>query len=327
MPKLPKVIVLMGGSSAEREISIKTGSQIYEALKSRGYPAETIDMSPKVVEDLQKADGDIVFIALHGSPGEDGTIQGLLDTLEIPYVGSGVLASALGMDKFRSKLFFAAIGIPSPFYMLIHKKELEKFSLDQMSDKLNDSIGLPLVIKPVREGSAIGVTIVKELENVKAAIEKGFKHGDELIAEECIIGTEITIGVIGNEDPRTLPIVEIISDNDFYDFEAKYEGKSRHIIPARISDEEAEKALKYSLAAHSGLGCQDLSRVDFIVSKEDGIPYLLEINTIPGMTPVSLFPDAAKAEGLEFPDLIDQLVRISLKKRKPLPDFMRINDL
>ena len=313
MQELPKVIVLMGGSSAEREISIKTGNQIYDALKSKGYPAETIDMSPDIVEDLRSASGDLVFIALHGSPGEDGTIQGLLDTLEIPYVGSGVLASALGMDKFRSKLFFAAIGIPSPFYMLIHKKELEESSLDQMSDKLIDSIGLPLVIKPVREGSAIGVTIVREKEKVKEAIEKGINHGDELIVEECIIGTEITVGVIGNEDHRTLPIVEIVSDNDFYDFEAKYEGKSRHIIPARISDEEAEKAIRYSIAAHRGLGCRDFSRVDFMVGKEDSIPYILEINTIPGMTPVSLFPDAAKADGLEFPELIDELVKLSIK--------------
>ncbi len=313
MEELPKVIVLMGGSSAERDISIKTGTQIYDALKSKGYTAETIDMSPEIVEDLKSASGDLVFIALHGSPGEDGTIQGLLDTLEIPYVGSGVLASALGMDKFRSKLFFAAIGIPSPFYMVIHNKELEKFSLDQMSDRLIDSIGLPLVIKPVNEGSAIGVTIVKEKEKVKEAIEIGFKHGDELIVEECIIGTEITVGVIGNEDPRTLPIVEIVSDNDFYDFEAKYEGKSHHIIPARVSDEEAEKSLKYAIAAHRGLGCRDFSRIDFIVSKEDGIPYILEINTIPGMTSVSLFPDAAKADGLEFPELIDELVKLSIK--------------
>ena len=167
MQEKPKVIVLMGGSSAERDISIKTGTEIYEALKSKGYQSETIDMSSDIVEDLRSADGDLVFIALHGSPGEDGTIQGLLDTLEIPYVGSGVLASALGMDKYRSKLFFAALGIPSPFYMLIYKKELEKSSLEQMSDKLIDSIGLPLVIKPVREGSAIGVTIVKEKEKVK----------------------------------------------------------------------------------------------------------------------------------------------------------------
>lgn len=313
MPEKPKIVVLMGGPSAERDVSIKTGTQIYEALKGKGYPAVTIDMGPDLVDELKKAGGDLVFIALHGSPGEDGTIQGLLDTLKIPYVGSGVLASALGMDKFRSKLFFAAIGIPSPFYMLVNKKELKQSSVDQISERLIDSIGLPLVIKPVKEGSAIGVTIVKEKDQVKKALNKGFKHGDELIVEEHIEGTEITVGVMGNDDPKTLPIVEIVTENEFYDFEAKYEGKSQHIIPARISDKEADQARRFAVAAYRGLGCRDFSRIDFIVGKEDGLPYILEINTIPGMTPVSLFPDAAKAQGLEFPDLIETLVKLSLE--------------
>lgn len=314
MSKKPKIVVLMGGPSREREISLKTGGQIFQALQSKGYPAATIDLGSDIVEQLNKSRCDLVFIALHGSPGEDGTIQGLLETLGIPYVGSGVLASALGMDKIRSKLFFASIGIPAPFYMPVERYDLKGATINQITERLLDSLGLPMVIKPAREGSAIGVAVIRKKEEVKPLLEAGLEKNDELIFEEYIKGTEITVGVLGNVNPETLPIVEIVPENEFYDFEAKYDGKSKHIIPARIGDKESEQARKFALAAHKGLGCRDFSRVDFIVSKEDHLPYILEINTIPGMTPVSLFPEAAKAAGLEFPELIDKLVKLALEE-------------
>lgn len=314
MPQKLKVVVLMGGPSGEREISLQTGAQIYQALKGKGYSAVTIDLGPDIVERLNRARGDLVFIALHGSPGEDGTIQGLLETLMIPYVGSRVLASALGMDKVRSKLFFASIGIPAPFYMPVEKGELKNSTIEQISERLLDSLGLPMVVKPSKEGSAIGVAVIRERDAVKSALANGLEQSGDLIFEEYIEGVEITVGVLGNSELETLPIVEIVPENEFYDFEAKYDGKSKHVIPARISEKEADLARKYALAAHLGLGCRNFSRVDFIIGKDDHLPYILEINTIPGMTPVSLFPEAAKAAGLEFPELIDKLVKLALEE-------------
>lgn len=314
MSAKPKIVVLMGGSSAEREISLKTGGQIYQALKSKDYPVSTLDLDPNIVSRLKEFQCELVFIALHGSPGEDGTIQGLLETLNIPYVGSGVLASALGMDKIRSKLFFASLGIPTPFYLPVHKSELHNNSINKISDRILNSLSVPMVVKPTKAGSAIGVEIVKRRDKVKPALAKGLMASDELIVEEYIEGAEVTVGIIGNDDLRTLPIVEIVSENEFYDFEAKYNGKSRHIIPAHIPKTVAEKVNRFALAAHVGLGCRNFSRVDFIIGREDQIPYILEINTIPGMTEVSLFPDAARADGIEFPDLIETLVQLALEK-------------
>lgn len=314
MSAKPKIVVLMGGSSAEREISLKTGGQIHQALKSKDYPVSTLDLDPNIVSRLKESQCELVFIALHGSPGEDGTIQGLLETLNIPYVGSGVLASALGMDKIRSKLFFASLGIPTPFYLPVHKSELHNNSINKISDRILNSLSVPMVVKPTKAGSAIGVEIVKRRDKVKPALAKGLMEADELIVEEYIEGAEVTVGIIGNDDLRTLPIVEIVSENEFYDFEAKYNGKSRHIIPAHIPKTVAEKVNRFALAAHVGLGCRNFSRVDFIIGREDQIPYILEINTIPGMTDVSLFPDAARADGIEFPDLIETLVQLALEK-------------
>jgi len=314
MPVKPKIVILMGGSSAERDISLKTGTQIYQALKSKDYSVSTLDLNSDIVGNLKKSQCELVFIALHGSPGEDGTIQGLLEILDIPYVGSGVLASALGMDKIRSKLFFASLGIPTPFYLPVNKSELKNISIKKISDRILDSLSVPMVIKPTKAGSAIGVEIVKRRDKVKQALSQGLMESDELIVEEYIEGAEVTVGIIGNDELKTLPIVEIVTENEFYDYEAKYDGKSRHVIPANISEAVAEKVNRFALAAHVGLGCRSFSRVDFIIGREDQIPYILEINTIPGMTDVSLFPDAARADGMEFPDLIETLVQLAMEK-------------
>lgn len=312
------VAILMGGRSAEREVSLVTGQEIEKALKQKGYKTVPLELDQNVAENLKASKCDVVFIALHGSPGEDGTIQGMLEILGLPYVGSGVLASALGMDKVRSKMFFTSLGIPAPFHMVVTKAEKEK-QPHQLLDRLLSSLGLPMVIKPSDAGSALGVKIVKTKEEIAPALEAALNLSSEAVVEEYIKGTEITVGVLGTKSPRTLPAIEIISQNEFYDYEAKYTpGLSQHIIPPRVSKEALEKAEKFALAAHLGLGCRCFSRVDFIVEKEDELPYILEINTIPGMTPVSLFPDAAKAAGIDFPDLVELLIKLALEDRKTL---------
>ena len=304
--------MLMGGPSAEREISLLTGKAIARALTDKGYKAVEIDLDENIVDNLKTSRCELVFIALHGSPGEDGTIQGFLDILGMPYAGSGVLASAVGMDKIRSKMLFSALGIPAPFHIPVSHVELNGSSTTQLIERLVGSLALPMVIKPSTAGSAVGVKIVEVQAEIEPALRLATKVSPDAIAEEFIGGVEITIGLLGNERPRTLPAIEIVSENDFYDYEAKYtEGKSRHIVPPNIPKEAISRAEKFAVAAHVGLGCRGFSRVDFIVDKEDNMPYILEINTIPGMTPLSLFPEAAKHAGIEFEDLVDALVKLA----------------
>lgn len=312
--KKPKIAVLMGGPSVEREISLITGEEIRRALAAKGYKTTEIDLDSDVVDHLKKSGCDLVFIALHGVPGEDGTIQGLLDILKIPYVGSGVLASAVGMDKIRSKMMFSALGIPAPFHIPVSRLELNGSASDQLVRRLVGSLGLPMIVKPSTTGSAVGVKIVEDEEEIEPALRAATDFSAEAMAEELISGAEITIGLLGNEQPRPLPAIEIATENEFYDYDAKYTaGKSRHIIPPRLPKEAISQAEKFAVAAHVGLGCRGFSRVDFIVDKEDNLPYILEINTIPGMTPLSLFPDAAKHAGIEFEELVDTLVKLALE--------------
>lgn len=304
----------MGGPSAERDISLVTGEQVRRALRSKGYRTTAIDLDAGFIRRLRAARPDVVFIALHGVPGEDGTIQGALELLGFPYVGSGVLASALGMDKARAKMFFVSMGIPAPFHIPVHAHELEKRPIGQLEEQLIGSLGLPMVIKPALEGSAIGVAIVRRREELAGAVERAFERGRQILAEEFIKGSEITVGVLGNEEPQALPVIEIVPENEFYDYEAKYTpGRSRHLIPPRIPKQAERQAQQYAVAAHVGLGCRCFSRVDFVVGAEDHLPYILEINTIPGMTPVSLFPDAARAAGLDFPELVERLIELALE--------------
>ncbi len=314
LKKKTKVAVLMGGNSVEREVSLITGAEISRALLAKNFLTSKIDLDKDVVSNLQKSQCDLVFIALHGVPGEDGTIQGMLDILGLPYVGSGVLASAVGMDKIRSKMFFSALGIPAPFHVSVNENELNGGPAIQLIQRLVGSLGLPMVIKPTTTGSAIGVKIVEKEVEIEPALKEAMKHGREVIAEEFVAGKEITIGLLGNESPRVLPAIEIVSKREFYDYKAKYtSGLSKHIVPPRIPEKTLADAERFAKAAHVGLGCRGFSRVDFIVDKEDDVPYVLEINTIPGMTPLSLFPDAARSAGIEFEDLIETLVKLALE--------------
>lgn len=306
----PKIGVLMGGKSAERDVSLVTGEQVARALETRGYAVERLDLDDSLLGMLQAGGVDCVFIALHGRLGEDGTVQGMLEVLETPYTGSGVLASALAMDKVATKKIFSYEQIPTPRFCVARQGET---SLDSITAELPP----PVVVKPVREGSAIGVNIVREADALPAAVAAAFACDDEALVEEYIAGTEITVGVLEGEQLQALPSVEIVPANEMYDYDAKYTpGKSEHIIPARIPERAKARSSELAIRAHRALGCRGFSRVDLIVTA-DGDPYVLEVNTIPGMTGTSLFPEAAKAAGIEFPDLIEQLVLQALAAKNP----------
>lgn len=303
-----RVVVLQGGRSAEREVSLMTGSQVTEALRAVGHTATPVDAAADdFIELIRASKPDVVFICLHGRFGEDGTVQGLLELMDIPYVGSGVLASALAMDKVMSKHLYACVGIPTPDYVALRKGEA--WDVTDISDRL----GPKTVVKPANEGSAIGVTIAHTAEELPAAIEEAFRYDTSVLVEAFVAGVEVTVGVIGNEELTALPTLEIVPEHEFYDYDSKYlPGMSRHIIPARLPAAILEECSRIALDAHRALGCRGMSRSDTIVT-ENSEAFLLETNTIPGMTSTSLLPDAARAAGIEFPELCDRLVRLALQ--------------
>jgi D-alanine-D-alanine ligase len=294
-----RVVVVMGGNSTEREISIRSGSEVMRALHSLGYDAQSIDYDDRFLDALRQLKPDVVFIALHGPGGEDGHVQALLEYLAIPYTGSGLEASALSMDKHLTKKLLAAEGLPTPVWDLF---DLTGGTLPL----LPGSLDLPLVIKPRFEGSSAGVAIVHTHEEWTSAMLDASKSYAQILAEEYVEGREFTCAVLGEE---ALPILEIVANRDgFYSYGAKYEpGGSTHIVPAPIDDDLAARLQMLALSAHRLLGLRDYSRSDFIVTA-DHRPYLLEINALPGLTPVSLVPDACAAIGISFEALIDRLV-------------------
>ena len=300
-----KVAVVMGGTSAEREISIQTGSGVMRALHDLGYEAQSLDYDGRFIEAIREIAPDIVFNALHGPGGEDGQIQGILDYLAIPYTGSGVEAAALAMDKHLTKKLCAAEGLPTAAWDLY---DLTGGTLPLLPGALD----LPLVIKPRFEGSSEGVTIVRTHEQWTQAMIDAAEEYSEILAEEFIPGREFTCGVLGEE---ALPVIEIVANRgEFYTYDAKYAaGGSTHIVPANIDADLAARMQMLALSVHRLIGLRDYSRTDFIVSKE-GRPYILEINTLPGLTPTSLLPDACNSVGISYGALIERLVGYALSR-------------
>lgn len=302
------IAVLLGGTSAEREVSLNTGAQVATALRSRGHDVTEIDTADLgFIERLRTGGFDCVFICLHGRFGEDGTVQGLLELLGLRYVGSGVLASALAMNKVVSKHVFAAEGLRTPPAVVFRAGEPTDI------EGAVAALGQKLVVKPVSEGSSVGMSIVHDASELPPALERAFAHDTVVLVERFIQGVEVTVGVVGNDDLVALPTLEIVPEHEFYDYESKYvPGMSRHIIPARVADDVAEMCQRVAIEAHRALGCRGISRSDTIVT-EDGEVYLLELNTIPGMTSTSLVPDAARAAGIDFPTLCERLVDLALE--------------
>jgi D-alanine-D-alanine ligase len=307
-----RLALIAGGTSGEREVSLKGADGVVNALDAGRYEVLRYDPATDLAQLAADAGKiDVAFILLHGLFGEDGTMQGFLDLLGVPYQGSGVLGSALAMDKNLAKTLYRLHGLPVAFWEMANPADRKN------CDRLLAALRLPLVIKPVRQGSSLGMSVVRQEEELPAALEKAFAHDTEVMVEEFIQGREITVGVLGNNELVALPLVEIIPDErfDFFDYEAKYQaGASREICPADVSDVLRDKAQQYGLAAHKALKLRGYSRTDMIISGEDEL-ILLETNTIPGMTPTSLLPQAAAAYGLEFSALLDRLIELALEKK------------
>jgi D-alanine-D-alanine ligase len=293
----------MGGLSSEREVSLSTGNAILKALKEKGYNAVSIDVARDVAEVIRTTGIEIAFNALHGKFGEDGAIQGLLEIEGIPYTGSGILASAVGMNKILSKLLFKAHGLLVGPYLVLDAQKRERVN------EVPSIIAYPLVVKPSSEGSSVGVSLIYNTEELAPAVDLAFKYDREILIEKYITGKEVQVGVLGN---RALGAIEIVPKNVFYDYEAKYKaGMSEHFFPARIEAASYQRLLDAGLTAHNALGCKGYSRVDFIIDAS-GSPYILEVNTLPGMTATSLLPDIARGVGISFPDLVEEILKLAI---------------
>lgn len=307
-----KIGVLMGGPSAEREVSLNTGKAILAALLEKGYAAVGIDLDPAhFVEQLRGNGIEVVFNAIHGLYGEDGRLQGALELLGIPYTGSGVLASAVAMDKGISKRLFVSAGIPTPRYQLLKRGQ---GTGREMQRKILDEFETPLVVKPSTQGSTIGLTIVQEETELGAALEKAFSYDTEVLVEEFIDGSELTVAILGGKKPEALPVIEIVPYSGVYDYHAKYtKGATEYFVPARIDAETARLTKEVALKAFALLGCSGVARVDVRLDPSNH-PFVLEVNTIPGMTETSLVPKAAAATGMSFPDLCERILLMTLER-------------
>ena len=310
-PAACRVALLSGGTSGEREISIASGDGAEAALKEAGFSVDRFDPANK--DDLKAlidGDYDVAFLCLHGRHGEDGVIQGFLEMIGLPYIGPGVWSSAIAINKARSKDFYRLAGVPTAPSVTLRAGE--PYTISDIIAQVGDHV----VVKPASEGSSIGVSIVSGADDIEKAIDEAFSHDTEVVVEKFISGREFTVAVIGNDKPRVLPIIEIIAQKgEFYDFESKYAaGGSKHICPAELPEEETATIQREAIGAHKALDCEGVSRTDFILDDE-GKPWALETNTIPGMTSTSLLPDAARAAGIPFPQLCTMLVQYALERK------------
>ena len=298
-----RIAVLMGGQSAEHEISIRSGRAVWTALIQKGYDAIPLEVDSSVVGRLREVRGQIAFIALHGPGGEDGTIQGMLEVIRIPYTGSGVQACAVAMDKSLTKILLEQSGMPVPRGFVLEQGDRRK--------PLPGGFKLPLVVKPVSQGSTLGITIVRKSRNLQKALDAAFAYGPAALIEEYIDGREFTVGILND---KALPVVEIIPQGGFYDFAAKYTpGATVYKAPAPLPGRPAKLLQALALQAHRRLGCRGATRVDFRLDRK-GRPFLLELNTVPGMTETSLLPMAAKAARLSYEDMVEAILESALAR-------------
>jgi len=305
-----RVGVLLGGRSGEREISLMSGNGVLEALLSKGVDAHAFDTGLRCPTELAKEKFDRIFIALHGRYGEDGTIQGLLDLLNLPYTGSGVLASALAIDKIVTKQVWISNGLATP--------EFEELTANSDWNAVVEHLGLPLIVKPAHEGSSLGLTKVKSVNELPAAYKLAAALDKKVIAETCIIGDELTCPLVGQGDTaEALPVIKIIPPEANYDFHNKYfSDETQYLCPTGLAVEVNERVQELALAAYKALGCRTWGRADVMLDQKTGKPYLLEMNTSPGMTSHSLVPMAAKAAGVPYADLVLWLLSQTLQQKE-----------
>ncbi len=301
--KSKKIGVLMGGMSTERGISLKSGQAVYNALIQKGYNAAAIDVGKDVYKKILKGNIDVAFIALHGRYGEDGAIQGLLEIIGIPYTGSGILASAVSINKILAKRIFMLNKIPTPAFEVVKKGAVTQgLSLESLC-KVR---GLPLIVKPNSQGSTIGVSIINDKKDFMGAVKRALRYDDTVLIEKFIKGRELTVSILNS---RAFPIIEIKPKNGIYDFKAKYtKGMTEYIVPAPLSKMLEEKVSSIALKAFNSLGCRGAARVDIILDNKNR-PYVLEVNTIPGMTKMSLLPKAALCAGIGFAEMVEEILK------------------
>jgi D-alanine-D-alanine ligase len=312
-----KITVLMGGLSPEREVSLNSGAAVAKALKARGHDVRSLDVQgnrddrwgafERAMNSREVAEAEVVFIALHGEEGENGTVQALLDLKGKPYTGSGVLASALAMDKVMTKRVFDLGSVPNPQWALVPASAAE----EDVSIAIAPLGGVPVVTKPIDQGSTVGISIVQDADGLMDAVEEAGRFSEQVLIERYIPGRELTVTILGGD---SLPLVEIVPEGGFYDYRCKYtSGKSQYICPAEIPEEKAREIQDLAFRAFDLLGCEGFARVDLRLSDE-GDPFFLEINTVPGMTALSLVPMAAKAVGIDFPDLVERICLMGLDR-------------
>lgn len=308
-----RVAVLQGGYSREAEVSAKSAREVSAGLIAAGHTAEIIDLGAALTRDLLQFAPDVVFPALHGSPGEDGTVQGYLEMLGLPYVGAGVHGSATAMDKSLAKAVFQRFGLPITPDVVVTADQ----DIPEAVETIRSRLGLRVAVKPLAQGSALGVQLLPNGGDIAAAIASCREVGGDVLVEPFVMGREMTVGVLDLHTVpiRSLPVIEIrTASNEWYDFTNRYTvGKSEHIIPAVLPPAVSARMSEIAIKAHQALGLYDLSRADLIVTDTDEI-YLLEVNTLPGMTPTSLFPDGARAIGYDFPKLMDALVHSAISR-------------
>jgi D-alanine-D-alanine ligase len=307
-----RIGVLLGGRSSEREVSLRTGQAVHQSLVRQGYDAVSIDVSERLPYDLQNQKVAIAFLALHGPGGEDGTIQGFLETIGMPYTGSGVQASAVGMHKVVTKTLLLAQGIPVPAGTVVHRGDAPSLARILKGAKLT----LPVVVKPASQGSTIGVTIVRRAAQWKDALALAHRYDPEAMVEAFIPGHEVTVAVLGiaSGEPKVLPAVEIVAPDGFYDFTAKYQkGKTQYLCPAPLPTKMLKQIGELGRRTFQALGCEGAARVDFRITPK-GRPYVLEINTVPGMTETSLLPMASAQAGIDYDQLVEWILQSALDR-------------
>ncbi|MCC6575464.1 MAG: D-alanine--D-alanine ligase [Planctomycetes bacterium] len=309
-----RIALLLGGTSTEREVSLNSGNAVHAALERIGHTVIPVDVCDSELRELDNVKPDFVFICLHGGEGEDGTIQSKLEARKLAYSGSGPIASRLAMDKELAKSEFIAQRVPTP-----PSEVAEQFDARYRVRRMARRIGLPLAIKPTNQGSSIGVSIVHDIERADSALDRAFMLSSRVLIEKAIVGRELTVGVLGE---RALPVCEVVADASFFDFDAKYasDSKTRYVVNPELPGPTAKMAQHYAKRAHHALRCHGYSRVDMMLDK-DGELWVLEVNTLPGMTDHSLLPKMAAAEGMSFDELVQEMIDVSMeRRRKPISD-------
>lgn len=312
------VAVLQGGRSLERQVSLKSGARVEDALQRLGHTAVAIDVGADLVERLRALEPDAAFVALHGRDGEDGTIQELLEVLAIPYTGSGVAACIRSWDKVLAKHLLRAAGIPTPDFHAFSETAFRELGAAQALPAIERQLSFPLVVKPAAQGSALGIKFARSASDVPAALVSAFSYDRKVLLERYVPGRDLAVSIVEQDgEPRTLPIVEAVpTSQDFYDFEARYEiGKTRFVCPAELPDGVAARTQELAVAAYRALGCAGFARVDLMLRSEDEALFVLEANAVPGLTETSLLPQAADAAGIGFDQLVERILALALARR------------